>query len=58
MQEKIDRKIYVKIYNTLYYEKNKAQILEQKKEARKLLAESKKPKFKIINEIKTLTFNL
>jgi hypothetical protein len=56
MREKIDRKVYVKIYNTLYYEKNKEQILAQKKEARQIIAESKKPKFRIICEPKTLTF--
>jgi hypothetical protein len=55
-REKIDRKVYVKMYNTLYYEKNKEEILAQKKEARKILAQNKKPQFKIICEPKTLTF--
>jgi hypothetical protein len=55
-REKIDRKVYVKMYNTLYYEKNKEEILAQKKESRKLLAQNKKPKFRIICEPKTLTF--
>ena len=56
-REKIDRKVYVKMYNTLYYEKNKEEILAQKREARRILAQNKKPKFEIHYQSKTLTFD-